>query len=93
MKFLFIASLLVALTACGAQSSAQPSTDTAVKVDEGTPPTGAQLMQVIDSITSCFENSTKTIQYGYVEALNDGRGYTAGKAGFTTGTGDLGRGG
>ncbi len=42
-----------------------------------------------DRIISCFENDDPTIKYGYIENLNDGRGYTAGKAGFTTGTGDL----
>jgi len=38
---------------------------------------------------SQFENSTSKIQYCYVEALNDGRGYTVGRAGFTSATGDL----
>ncbi len=42
-----------------------------------------------DKIISCFENDNPDIQYGYIEDLNDGRGYTAGRAGFTTGTGDL----
>lgn len=44
---------------------------------------------IADKIISCFENDDPTIKYGYIENLNDGRGYTAGKAGFTTGTGDL----
>ncbi|MEC0251175.1 chitosanase, partial [Bacillus halotolerans] len=35
-----------------------------------------------------FENGTTEIQYGYVEPLGDGRGYTCGRAGFTTATGD-----
>jgi chitosanase len=38
---------------------------------------------------SVFENSTTEIQYAYVEELGDGRGITAGRAGFTSGTGDL----
>lgn len=42
-----------------------------------------------DKVISCFENDTPEIQYGYIENLNDGRGYTAGKAGFTSATGDL----
>lgn len=42
-----------------------------------------------EQLTSIFENDTIVVQYGYVEALGDGRGYTAGRAGFTTGTGDL----
>jgi hypothetical protein len=42
-----------------------------------------------EELTSLFENDTIDLQYAYVEALNDGRGYTAGRAGFCTGTGDL----
>jgi len=40
-------------------------------------------------ITSTFENSTLELQYGYVENIGDGRGITAGRAGFTSATGDL----
>src|SRR4051794_10687091 len=40
-------------------------------------------------ITSTFENSTLELQYDYVENIGDGRGITAGRAGFTSGTGDL----
>jgi chitosanase len=43
----------------------------------------------VDKLISQFENSTSVIQYCYVEALDDGRGYTAGRAGFTSATGDL----
>ena len=42
-----------------------------------------------DQLVSLFENSTTKIQYCYIEALGDGRGYTAGRAGFTSATGDL----
>src|SRR4051794_26273949 len=42
-----------------------------------------------DKLISEFENSTSVIQYCYVEALDDGRGYTVGRAGFTSATGDL----
>ena len=42
-----------------------------------------------EAMTSLFENSTQTLQYGYIENIHDGRGYTAGRAGFTTATGDL----
>lgn len=42
-----------------------------------------------DKIISVFENNTPELQYGYTESLGDGRGITAGRAGFTTGTGDL----
>jgi chitosanase len=43
----------------------------------------------VDKLISQFENSTSKIQYCYVEALGDGRGYTVGRAGFTSATGDL----
>src|SRR3954449_2297415 len=42
-----------------------------------------------DKLISEFENSTSVIQYCYVVALDDGRGYTVGRAGFTSATGDL----
>lgn len=41
-----------------------------------------------EALTSLFENGTITLQYGYAERLDDGRGVTAGRAGFTTGTDD-----
>ena len=50
--------------------------------------TAAQKLRA-DRMISIFENGTQTIQYGYVEDLHDGRGYTSGRAGFCTGTGDL----
>ena len=40
-------------------------------------------------MVSVFENGTPEIQYAYVEDLDDGRGYTAGRAGFCTACGDL----
>lgn len=42
-----------------------------------------------EALTSLFENSTLDLQYGYTEVLNDGRGITAGRAGFTSATGDM----
>jgi chitosanase len=41
-----------------------------------------------DQLVSIFEDSTTTIQYANAENLGDGRGVTAGRAGFTTGTCD-----
>ena len=41
-----------------------------------------------EQLTSLFENGTIEIQYAYAEDLGDGRGITAGRAGFTTATGD-----
>jgi chitosanase len=41
-----------------------------------------------EQLISLFENSTIEFQYSYAKVLGDGRGVTAGRAGFTTGTGD-----
>jgi len=41
-----------------------------------------------ERLISLFENGITQVQYGYIEALGDGRGYTFGRAGFTTATGD-----
>ena len=43
----------------------------------------------MEQVVSAFENSTTTLRYDYVENLDDGRGYTAGRCGFTTRDGDL----
>ena len=42
-----------------------------------------------EEITTFFENSTTHFQYAYIENLQDGRGFTAGRVGFCSGTGDL----
>src|SRR4051794_35385975 len=42
-----------------------------------------------DKLVSQFENSPRKIRYCYSGALDAGRGYTAGRAGFTSATGDL----
>ncbi len=42
-----------------------------------------------DQIVSVFENDTPVIDYAYAENLDDGRGITAGRAGFTSATGDM----
>ncbi|HEY2901453.1 MAG TPA: chitosanase [Polyangia bacterium] len=39
-------------------------------------------------LTSIWENSTPTLQYGFSSDIGDGRGFTSGRAGFCTGTGD-----
>lgn len=41
-----------------------------------------------EQLTNIFENGTPVFQYSYVENLYDGRGYTCGRIGFCTGTGD-----
>jgi chitosanase len=43
----------------------------------------------IERLTTLFENDTTEFQYSYIENLHDGRGYTAGRVGFTSATGDL----
>jgi chitosanase len=40
------------------------------------------------ALTSIWENSTPTLAYGYSQDIGDNRGYTSGRAGFCTGTGD-----
>lgn len=41
-----------------------------------------------EMLTSIWENGTTVLQYGYCENIHDGRGFTSGRAGFCTGTGD-----
>ena len=45
--------------------------------------------RIADQIISVFENDDPEIRYDYVADLDDGRGYTAGRAGFCTACGDL----
>lgn len=40
--------------------------------------------RIADELVSVFENGTSDLRYDYVERLDDGRGYTCGKIGFTT---------
>jgi len=44
--------------------------------------------QRANQLISLFENGTTEIQYNFAKNLNDGRGITSGRAGFTTATGD-----
>lgn len=46
-------------------------------------------LDIASQIISTFENSTTEIQYGYAENIEDGRGITAGRSGFTSETHDL----
>ncbi len=48
----------------------------------------ANQKKVAEDLTSIWENDTPTINYPYSENIQDGRGYTNGRAGFCTGTGD-----
>jgi chitosanase len=44
--------------------------------------------QIVWALTSVYENNTTVVQYQYCENIGDGRGYTSGRAGFCSGTGD-----
>ncbi|HZH13409.1 MAG TPA: chitosanase [Archangium sp.] len=48
----------------------------------------ANQKKVAEALTSIWENDTPTLNYAYAENIYDGRGYTNGRAGFCTGTGD-----
>lgn len=76
-------------TSTGPGDTPPTSVPATCRVDE--PVTGTLAPDVrrrADSLVSVFENSTPDVRYDEVEALGDGRGYTAGRAGFTTATGD-----
>lgn len=51
------------------------------------PPTDT-LPAVVQKLNSLFENDSVDPHYDYIEYLPDGRGFTFGKVGFTTATGD-----
>lgn len=73
-----------------AQADDAPSPAPAAAPPAAPPPSGLTPDQrkKADEIISAFENGTTTLQYDYAENLNDGRGVTAGRAGFTTFDGD-----
>ena len=48
----------------------------------------ANQKRVVFSLTNLFESGEVYPSYSIVENLDDGRGYTSGKSGFTTATGD-----
>jgi chitosanase len=45
--------------------------------------------QKIDALVAMGENDVTVPAYDYAQNINDGRGYTVGKVGFCTGTGDF----
>jgi Glycosyl hydrolase family 46. len=89
--------LLTGLVGCGASGSPQGSADQnpILSAPTSSPSsvssdgwlTSEQKYRA-EQITSLFENDTVELQYGYAENIQDGRGITAGRAGFTTATGD-----
>ena len=60
------------------------------KADDGhaTGALTAPQRKVAEELTSIWENDTPVLNYAYAEDIKDGRGYTSGRAGFCTGTGD-----
>jgi len=82
-RILTIACLAAVLGGCG---------------DDGAGPRGGGELSVVfteeqrmlaDQIISVFENNWPEIDYAYAEDLGDGRGITAGRAGFTSANGDM----
>jgi chitosanase len=51
-------------------------------------PPADTLPAVVQKLNSLFENDSVDPNYDYIEFLGDGRGFTFGKVGFTTATGD-----
>jgi len=74
-------ALVVVLTGCAGSSPGQGEGDLASPAQRDT------AMQLVSSA----ENSTLDwrSQYGYLEDIGDGRGYTGGLIGFTSGTSDM----
>ena len=91
---LLVLSHLAALAGCsGADASDAPGDSAEAIVSGPARPAHAGWLsgdtkRRAEALTSLFENSTTAIQYAYVEDIHDGRGFTAGRAGFTTATGD-----
>lgn len=81
--FLFVCLCLI-LVGCG-RSIGDGSDIKEDNISVGT------LRKTVFALVSSAENSTTDYsgQYAYIEDIDDGRGYTAGIIGFTTGTGDL----
>jgi len=85
--------VIITVAVAVAHRSSAIGYDGAESVDPGDP----RLSLTVDAerkhraaqITSTFENSTLELQYDYAENIGDGRGITAGRAGFTSSTGDL----
>ncbi len=75
--------------AAGQYCSATPSVNGGAvgSCQNGGALTSAQ-KQKAEMLTSIWENDTPTIDYTYSENIRDNRGYTSGRAGFCTGTGD-----
>lgn len=69
--------------------SSDLSAQTTDQVIVSTHTLSAEQKRRAEQLTSLFENDSLEIQYGYCAALKDGRGFTAGRAGFTTSTDEV----
>jgi chitosanase len=86
---------LVGLATCATGCATDPSADGSTgddKADRGGPSSMTTMTStqkhVAEELTSIWENDTPKLDYAYAENIGDGRGYTSGRAGFCTGTGD-----
>jgi len=79
-RFIIYAYLLMGLLACDKKVSDDGSSTVEFTEEQRI---------LADQIISVFENDTPVIDYAYIENLDDGRGFTAGRAGFTSATGDM----
>ena len=83
---LFVPLLALACSAPGSGSTIADD-EAAVTATHAHWLTGATKRRA-EQLTSIFENSATDLQYAYSEDLHDGRGFTSGRAGFTTRDGD-----
>ncbi len=81
MKILMLGTIILALLSGCGSTGATGSKGKAIFTKEQ--------RKMADQIISIFENDTPVLQYGYSKKLDDGRGITAGRAGFTSATADM----
>lgn len=82
VRLFYIVSVLVCLITAGCASDNRQSSDWIMN---------HEYRIIFYTLVSSAENSNLDYEeeYAYIEDINDGRGYTAGIIGFTSGTGDL----
>ena len=86
--FLTLTIVSLILSGCNNGSTESTSTATATKSTHALNFTSQQ-RRIADQYISLFENGTTQIRYDYAQNIGDGRGITAGRAGFTSATGDM----
>src|SRR3954451_1771162 len=74
-----------------ADAAVGPVTAKAASAAEGVDLSDPRKKEIAMELVSSAENSSLDwkAQYGYIEDIKDGRGYTAGIIGFCSGTGDM----